>query len=231
MLEMVHQWGEIHNERERWLQMRFFKRHTRKCGFTLIELLIVVAIILILIAIALPNFIEAQIRARVTKAKSEIRSIATAFEAYRTDWRYYPRGCITGHAVGCTDNWGFVPEILTTPTAYIKPIPDDLFAVHYDILGVTGYFPEGHPWVKYRTTRRVVHSAPPDTQAPHWQTYDTLNPMQYKNRQYLISSLGPDKDEDALPQYGFSGGYIIGGEIYAPTNGTKSSGDMLHVGP
>lgn len=38
-------------------------------GFTLIELLIVIAIILILIAIALPNFLEAQIRAKVTKAK------------------------------------------------------------------------------------------------------------------------------------------------------------------
>ncbi|MBE7490114.1 prepilin-type N-terminal cleavage/methylation domain-containing protein [bacterium] len=40
-----------------------FKGHS---GFTLIELLIVIAIILILISIALPNFLEAQLRAKVT---------------------------------------------------------------------------------------------------------------------------------------------------------------------
>ncbi|MCA9442211.1 MAG: prepilin-type N-terminal cleavage/methylation domain-containing protein, partial [Candidatus Omnitrophica bacterium] len=59
-----------------------FKR--KKSGFTLIELLIVIAIILILIAIALPNFLEAQIRARVTKANGELRSIATALFDYNT---------------------------------------------------------------------------------------------------------------------------------------------------
>lgn len=53
-------------------------------GFTLIELLIVIAIILILIAIALPNFLEAQIRARVTKANGELRSLATALFDYNT---------------------------------------------------------------------------------------------------------------------------------------------------
>src|SRR3990172_1409221 len=53
-------------------------------GFTLIELLIVIAIILILIAIALPNFLEAQIRARVTKAYGEMRSLSTALFDYNT---------------------------------------------------------------------------------------------------------------------------------------------------
>jgi prepilin-type N-terminal cleavage/methylation domain-containing protein len=53
-------------------------------GFTLIELLIVIAIILILIAIALPNFLEAQIRARVTKANGEMRSLSTALFDYNT---------------------------------------------------------------------------------------------------------------------------------------------------
>jgi prepilin-type N-terminal cleavage/methylation domain-containing protein len=57
----------------------------RKRGFTLIELLIVIAIILILIAIALPNFLEAQIRAKTAKAYGEMRSLATAIEALRTE--------------------------------------------------------------------------------------------------------------------------------------------------
>ena len=59
-------------------------------GFTLIELLIVIAIILILIAIALPNFLEAQVRAKVTKVRGEIRTTAVALESYQTDWRTYP---------------------------------------------------------------------------------------------------------------------------------------------
>lgn len=44
-------------------------------GFTLIELLIVIAIILILISIALPNFLEAQVRAKVANTMGELRSL------------------------------------------------------------------------------------------------------------------------------------------------------------
>ena len=59
-------------------------------GFTLIELLVVVAIILILIAIALPNFMNAMVRANVTKAKVEIRTFITALDVYFSDWGRYP---------------------------------------------------------------------------------------------------------------------------------------------
>ncbi|MCG3198422.1 MAG: hypothetical protein GHCLOJNM_02922 [bacterium] len=59
------------------------RRKTR--GFTLIELLIVIAIILILIAIALPNFLEAQVRAKVTRENTDMRSLATGIESLRTD--------------------------------------------------------------------------------------------------------------------------------------------------
>lgn len=61
-----------------------------KKGFTLIELLIVVAIIAILAAIAVPNFLEAQVRSKVSRAKSDQRSLATAIEAYFVDNNLYP---------------------------------------------------------------------------------------------------------------------------------------------
>ena len=61
-----------------------------KSGFTLIELLIVVAIIAILAAIAVPNFLEAQTRAKVSRCKADMASVATAIESYCVDNAHYP---------------------------------------------------------------------------------------------------------------------------------------------
>ena len=62
-----------------------------RVAFTLIELLIVVAIIAILAAIAVPNFLEAQVRAKVSRVKSDMRAVATALESYHVDNnRYIP---------------------------------------------------------------------------------------------------------------------------------------------
>jgi len=62
----------------------------RKKGFTLIELLIVVAIIAILAAIAIPNFLSAQVRSKVSRAQSDMRTINTALESYYVDNNDYP---------------------------------------------------------------------------------------------------------------------------------------------
>jgi prepilin-type N-terminal cleavage/methylation domain-containing protein len=108
-----------------------------KDGFTLIELLIVVAIIAILAAIAVPNFLEAQTRAKYARCYAETRNLATAIEEYRIDENIYP---LTPHYADfgasnpcVNDGWG-PPETqwarlipITTPVAYISDLPMDQF--------------------------------------------------------------------------------------------------------
>jgi prepilin-type N-terminal cleavage/methylation domain-containing protein len=59
-------------------------------GFTLIELMIVIAIIIILAAIAIPNYLRMTERAKVSAIESDMKAIGTALEAYNTDWTAYP---------------------------------------------------------------------------------------------------------------------------------------------
>ena len=54
----------------------------RKRGFTLIEMMIVIVVISILIGVLLPNFRGTQDEANTQRARSEMRTIATALESY-----------------------------------------------------------------------------------------------------------------------------------------------------
>jgi general secretion pathway protein G len=62
----------------------------RTAGFTLIELLIVVAIIGLVAAIAIPNLINAINRARQKRTMADMRGIAEAVEMYQTDVLLFP---------------------------------------------------------------------------------------------------------------------------------------------
>jgi len=67
-----------------------FNKLRSKKGFTLIELLIVVAIIGILAAIAIPQFSAYRIKAFNSAATSDLRNFKTALEAAFSDNQYYP---------------------------------------------------------------------------------------------------------------------------------------------
>src|ERR1043166_6637133 len=93
-----------------------------KRAFTLIELLIVVAIIAILAAIAVPNFLEAQTRAKVSRTKADLRTMATALESYAVDNlnHYPPYSPFTPiNLTPATDPQALNPRFVTTPIAYI----------------------------------------------------------------------------------------------------------------
>src|SRR5437868_13955305 len=91
---------------------RFWGRGTSR-GFSLIELLIVVAIILIIAAIAIPNFVRAKIAANESSAANSVRKIATAQVAYNAAFPtigYAPAlanlggpvaGCVPSSATAC----------------------------------------------------------------------------------------------------------------------------------
>ena len=68
-------------------------------GFTLIELLIVVVIIGILVAIAIPKFSNSKGRALVSQMKSDLRNMVTAQESYMADAATYYNGPIPGVAM------------------------------------------------------------------------------------------------------------------------------------
>jgi len=81
-------------------------------GFTLIELLIVVAIIGIIAAIAVPSLLSAIQRSKQKRSMADMRSIGTALETYQVDFNCYPTGSVVVAASVLEPNYmRTVPEL------------------------------------------------------------------------------------------------------------------------
>lgn len=203
-------------------------------GFTLIELLIVVAIIAILAAIAVPNFLEAQTRAKVSRVKAEMRTHATALEAYRVDNNRYPLpDDVQGGALTAADARTFFetkyPVRLTTPIAYLSSLSED---VYRNVVEASETYRPYHYAPRYYAEQFSTEAGTPEFDALIFAMAGTLRP----SVEYYFLSHGPDADHDAGPSNGTTPGlpgHISGDGVasYDPTNGTISNGDMVYFGP
>ncbi|MCA9430275.1 MAG: prepilin-type N-terminal cleavage/methylation domain-containing protein [Candidatus Omnitrophica bacterium] len=211
------------------------KKTPHSKGFTLIELLIVIAIILILIAIALPNFLEAQLRAKVTKAKSEFRTIETALITYFNDWNSrYPR-------LPQMDTMLHSYHNLTTPVAYLQTVAfrDPFIGSGKAPSWQGGREDDSYFWsyylINYETFIPLsMTSGSGGGFSPEMQQLGTFTG-------FCLDSWGPDRDDTMAPwmpiwyRWQRIGAATVSPGMYhdihySPTNGTKSSGDILLYG-
>ncbi len=114
----------------------------RPRGFTLIEIMVVVVILAVLGALVVPRVLENVDKARVVRAKSDIRAIETALDLYRLDNYKYP-----------TTDQGLEALVKKPPDpsltnyregGYLKAVPKDPWGnpYHYESPG-----PDGEPYL------------------------------------------------------------------------------------
>lgn len=213
----------------------------RQKAFTLIELLIVVAIIAILAAIAVPNFLEAQVRSKTSRVKADQRSLATAIEAYYVDNNSYP-ACDSSDWVTAFGANGLPTAsagLISIPTFRLKQTStDNLSTLTTPISYITSYFTD-----PFASTPGAIYM---------YSTPSFSYAIEVQKAGWVVSSYGPDADETD-PNDNVSGdfGYInynlpntrvnetwynpygrtpsavaLQKGNYDPTNGSVSNGDI-----
>jgi len=204
-------------------------------GFTLIELLIVVAIIGILAAIAVPNFLNAQVRAKVARAQSEIRNLKSVLEQFFIDNNQYMplntnRQVMNRQYRGLDQNDPGVATIdiahilignsrsgrrlyLTTPVSYISSVPFDPFRGDGSEISY-GYGSDGQSYY-------ILTSWGPDSQDGLGVKGGELDERDYTGAR--INELRRAGVRD--------GNFVLQDLQYNPSNGTSSTGDIIEIGP
>jgi len=114
----------------------------KRRGFTLVELLIVVAIIGILAGIAIPNFLGARTKAKISRSFADMRTMADALELYYSDMNTYPTD-ISGGIGGTTRYLASVPKDPFNANDSRKKTPDGTAVIEYGYAYFTG--PSGTP--------------------------------------------------------------------------------------
>ncbi|CAN5425169.1 hypothetical protein BH09SUM1_BH09SUM1_03940 [soil metagenome] len=200
---------------------RFLKR-----GFTLIELLIVVAIIAILAAIAVPNFLEAQVRSKVSRCLADTRTIRLGIEVYYVDNNKYPETDqgIVALAAGKKSYFR-----LTTPIAYLTSIPGSPFKEQYGsstaadpkiASKINGYL--------YVNKKKDANTVDPDYRADRsaYVLQGALASQETQSKgEWNMKSVGPDNIDDRDGMNPKNTG--VSPRAYDPTNGTVSRGDIV----
>ena len=196
------------------------KSNNQNNGFTLIELLIVVAIIAILAAIAIPNFLAAQVRAKVSRIKGEFATIATAMESYYVDNNAYPWPKNGGNGPNNFAfnfwTWEGVSPSLSSPISYINQT-----AIIDPFKSFLAY---GRSY-RMQTNDELLYMK--QNYGESWWTtenpvgdnvYNWYNGSQNSNLKWDVWSSGPDQIDY---QYFY----------YDPSNGTVSPGEIIRFGP
>jgi general secretion pathway protein G len=185
-------------------------------GFTLIELLIVVAIIGILAAIAVPNFLNAQLRARIARTNADLKALSTAIDSYYIDNNSHPNNQTHLTVVDL--------KSLTTPVSYISSVGfKDIFKAKK---GDTGNDVESYLYYNYH-----FMSNPPSG----WNTWMmNVNRPELSTKGYCLSSWGPDRLQNAIEwvyiESKTNTGTLGRQRMYNASNGLISSGDIARWG-
>jgi type II secretion system protein G len=195
----------------------------KRTGFTLIELLIVVAIIGILAAIAVPNFLNANTRAKISRVQADARSLGTALESYRLDTNEYPPDARSGVYVHFSFLWEDHPSCgkhLTTPIAYMSSIPFDPFNSKFKWEGWTPIDnPEDYRKALFFLNRKY------NEDVNSWEPGLPFEDL-FRSVQWQIYSVGPSLE------YGWRAELTACWLMpYAPSNGLMSKGGIWLTGP
>lgn len=177
----------------------------RKSGFTLIELLIVVAIIGILAAIAVPNFLNAMIRAKIARVRADMKAVQTALESYKLDNNTY----LPHHAHPAGQAWNInLYHFLTTPIAYLPAPAEDDFNPPGQTATVDPFIQSHLPIYCYKPSQFYVN---------HPDFYD-VRPDDTPAVAFGVYSYGPDEDWDDISIF------------FDMSNGVRSDGDLAQFG-